>query len=326
MPPFLTWNPSLAIKNELKKYGTLLKSYTVADAWQDTMQDLNTIDDFDKDDIFDFWCSHHTELIERIKQADICVFNGEGTLWGWNCRIATKNLLYLIYILKTRYQKTVYVINHSCFPIWSPYDVLTPVCDIYRKVYSIVDFCAVRDVYSLAILNKIGVSATLSFDCLPLYVQNLFMEKKIKLPKNYICINGGATFYQKFEKFIKHDLRRYKKISRHFIFLISDTNIPAEDDLECIKKIKKTWLRQKLQNIIIDVYWANDVDEWLTCIKNAKLLISGRFHHSIAAHTFNVPCICFDSNTPKTTVIRDILNHTDIISLSQRNFLPFMIK
>ena len=293
------------------------------DAWCDTRNELNTLQDFDSEIMFKEWCIQHVELIKRIKLADVCVFNGEGTLWGWDNRPATQNLLYLMYILKKRYHKKVYVINHSCFPIQSPYDQLTPVCDIYRKVYSVIDFCAVRDIYSLAILNKMGVSAVLAFDCLPLYVRDLFSEKKISVPKKYICLSGGVTFYQRFKKFIKHGLKQYKKISRHFIFLMSNTNSPAGDDLECLKIIKETRFRQKLQNIKIDIRWADDVDEWLTYIKKSELLISGRFHHSIAANVFNVPCICFDSNTPKTTVIRDIHNHTDIISLSERNFLPF---
>ena len=74
----------------------------------------------------------------------------------------------------------------------------------------------------------------------------------------------------------------------------------------------------------LEVVYAENVDEWLDYIKNSELLISGCFHHSIAAYALNIPYITYASHSPKTSVPYDIKNHKDIISLCKRNFLPFL--
>ena len=50
-----------------------------------------------------------------------------------------------------------------------------------------------------------------------------------------------------------------------------------------------------------DVVLATSEFDWLCRIRDASLLISGRFHHSIAAVCMRTPCIVLASNTPKTT-------------------------
>ena len=106
---------------------------------------------------------------------------------------------------------------------------------------------------------------------------------------------------------------------------MAKTKREADDDKMCIQAIAE--FQQKRLNTIkygkINIYYARNLDEWLSVIKNAKMLISGRFHHSIAAYTFGVPYKVYDSNTPKTTALRDVLGHEDVTSLSRRNFLPF---
>ncbi len=310
---------SLGIKNELKKYGKVIGSHTVFDSWNNQNYPKN-IDDFDDPDLFNKWSEQNTTLIEKIEQADLCVINGEGTIHGFPDRPGTQNLLYLAYILKKNFGKKVHIINHSCFPIYSPYDPLNEICTIYKKVYQLLDFVAVRDVYSLAILNKIGINAVLAFDCLPLYVKNLFKETPVSIKGSYVCLSGGAAFFLKFKKFLKHDLKKYRKHADKFVFLVSDTKVVSQDDQICIDLINrynKKWYNRFRK---IEIYHAKNVDEWLSVIKNTTLMVSGRFHHSIACKCFSVPYVCFDSNSPKMTVLRDIKHHDDLIDLAYKNF------
>ena len=43
------------------------------------------------------------------------------------------------------------------------------------------------------------------------------------------------------------------------------------------------------------------------------MLISGRFHHTIAASCLGTPFICFSSNTPKIDGLAQLLNYTNIV-------------
>lgn len=43
--------------------------------------------------------------------------------------------------------------------------------------------------------------------------------------------------------------------------------------------------------------------DWLTTIAEARLLVSGRFHHSIAAAFLGTPFVVLESNTPKNTAL-----------------------
>lgn len=315
-----------AVKARLAKAGELLSSYRVWDAWHAPVFP-EVPEDFDDENLFAKWKDAEKNLAANIEAADVVVITGEGTIMGWEGRRATRVLLYLAYIAKIRYNKKVYFINHSCFPVASPYDKVDgDVCKLYAKVYSLADFIAVRDVYSLGILNKLGINATLACDCLPLYVRDHYRPVETGLKGDYVCINGGISFAKKFGEFLDHGLKDYAHHSRRFVFLFSLTGIEqAKDDLELIKQID-AWnrkLKNRLGRYTVEVYRAKNVDEWLSVIRGAKLLVSGRFHHSLAAWSLKVPYVCFASHTLKTTVPNAIMGHEDVHALSERNFLPF---
>ena len=48
----------------------------------------------------------------------------------------------------------------------------SPSAAVYRGVYRLLDFVAVRQRYSQELLKKMGINATLAFDCLPLYIRD----------------------------------------------------------------------------------------------------------------------------------------------------------
>jgi polysaccharide pyruvyl transferase WcaK-like protein len=49
----------------------------------------------------------------------------------------------------------------------------------------------------------------------------------------------------------------------------------------------------------IELLHATSEAGWLSAIASARLMVSGRFHHSIAAAWLGTPFIALDSNTPK---------------------------
>ena len=76
-------------------------------------------------------------------------------------------------------------------------------------------------------------------------------------------------------------------------FLYGAKDWPAKDDREFVAFVKP---RLKFD---LKIFEAKNIDQWLSCIENAELLVSGRFHHTIAAGCLGTRFIALNSNTPK---------------------------
>ena len=320
---------SKAVKAMLSQFGQLIyPTHRVMDSWS-FEPCPNCEDDFYSEEFFQKWCDEQKELKAKIEKSDVCVVTGEGTIMGFNNRSGTRNLLYLMYICKQKFHKKVMAINGSCFPVLSPEQVTLedPVCRIYKKVYENLDFCAVRERKSLAILEKLGCHAVLAFDCLPLYIHNWFHETSLpeNLPPKYILLNGGSVFFAEFEDFINHKLWQEYQPENEVFFITADMPEICKDDLLCLKAIKR--FNRKIFNIMrhrkIKIVHTHSVDKWLSVIKNATLLISGRFHHSVAATVFETPFVVFEGNTPKNSAVENVENPKEVYKLSLDNFQYF---
>lgn len=96
-------------------------------------------------------------------------------------------------------------------------------------------------------------------------------------------------------------------------FLYGAQNYPSKDDREFIAFIEPR-LTCKWS-----VTTAKSLDEWLGCIEKASLLVSRRFHHSIAAACLGTPFIALNSNTPKIDSLLKALNYKSVINYSGNN-------
>jgi hypothetical protein len=138
-----------------------------------------------------------------------------------------------------------------------------------------------------------------------------------------LTISDSKGNYKKFIDIIKDFIFYLKDMAGdgfEIIFLIggnTDIAHTAKDD-----QIFKQYLENKLSDLIklekFKVYCAQSLDDWLHCIEEASLLISGRFHHSIAAACLGTSFIAFNSNTPKVEglcmlldVIDNFINYHD---------------
>ena len=148
-------------------------------------------EDFDDRTFFDAFASDNRWIIQGIKDADIVVINGEGSLHGLSTN--TLNLLYLAYTSKRYLGKKVQIINHSCYPEISPEVNDTEAWAIYRKVYSVIDFAAVREPVSFELLRRAGIPVHRSFDCLPLYITANYSGSGTRM-NNRIVIAGSVAW------------------------------------------------------------------------------------------------------------------------------------
>jgi len=126
------------------------------------------IADYNDEEFFKRFCAANTPLMKRLAAADVVVVNGEGTLHGTG--VPARNLLYLAYVAKARLGRALHIINHSCFPEDSAALGDGPAKALYKLVYGVADFIAVREPLSAEIVTALDVPFVQAFDCLPFYV------------------------------------------------------------------------------------------------------------------------------------------------------------
>lgn len=131
-----------------------------------------------------------------------------------------------------------------------------------------------------------------------------------------LTISDSRGNYKNFTKIMENFIIYLKDMAEdgfEITFLIGgNTDIPhiAKDD-----QIFKDYLENKLSDLIklerFKFYYAKSLEDWLRCIEGSSLLISGRFHHSIAAACLGTNFIAFNSNTPKVEGLCMLLDYID---------------
>ncbi len=254
---------------------------------------------FDDDAFYAAFVEQNAALVARIRAAAVVVINGEGTLHELSQ--ASLALLYVAYVAKTRLGKRVCVINHSCYPDGSRRDPAAPAYSLYRKVYAQLDFIAVREAASMQELAKMHINAVQSFDSLPLFVDEYFQQHGKLERQDYVVLAGSYSWSQ------NHCVEIIK-----FLTLLALQNIPvkiliganahmAADDIEFVQS-----LASQLGDTC-ELHLATSESEWLQVLAQARVLVSGRFHHTIAAAFLGTPFLVMGSNTPKIEGLLEML-------------------
>ena len=154
----------------------------------------NTRNSFLDQQVYLDFINNNQELIKLIKYSDAIVINGEGTLHG--IKQAPLGLLYTAYIAKTELKKHVEIVNHSVYPQNDlDIDLNTEEASIYSLVYNVLDFIAIREPLSLATMQKLGIKAISSFDCMPLYIREHYIKHNNR-SKDTLLISGSAAWLQ----------------------------------------------------------------------------------------------------------------------------------
>lgn len=170
-------------------------------------------------------------------------------------------------------------------------------------------------------MKKLNIKAVESFDCMPLYIRDNYIRSNIK-HSDELLIAGSATWLQlnipsnqkgNIEDFTQglFSFNRYlKKMSSKGFkikFLSGAKGYPAKDDKEFIEYMQKQF------HINWEVYEAISLNDWLRTIEESAMLVSGRFHHTIAAASLRTPFLMLNSNTPKMKGLAKVLGHGKII-------------
>lgn len=275
----------------------------------------STIIDFTSDEFFGAWKEQNYTLVEAISRSKQIVVNGEGCLSAY-CP-GTLNLLYFIHVAQSRYKKPCSLINHSlCVR-----DIMGRNAEeqnvnvkefkkIIELVYSNLHFSAVREQKSLDELKQMLPNGRfeLSFDCMALYVQNFYSAAQQE--KHYITISGGNALPENYVDIVGESLNVLKGIYKdaEMVFLFSD--IPMSNtttDMDVYKEISE---KSAFPIRLISV---KTTQEWLNIIESSCFLISGRFHHSIAAFMLDTPFAAFPTDTHKLESALEMMGCSDLL-------------
>ena len=269
-----------------------------------------TVEDFDSNEFFSIWADKNEKLIDYITKSKIIVINGEGCITQY-CA-GTLNLLYFAYVAQVRYGKKCSIINHSlCIRNGINEETDENISlnkkrfkDIIRLVYSKLSFIAVREEQSLQILREIlPHTGCLSFDCICLYIVNQYTPTKNET--QYITVSGGNALRDKDIEYLSYLLpkiqKKYEKSKICFLF----SDISMSDNTRDIAIYKK--LNEKC-DVDIQLLRVRTTKEWLDCIYNSQIIISGRFHHSIAAYMLDTPFVSFSPDIHKLKSALDMMD------------------
>lgn len=304
---------SAALKAGILKQSKSLTSIpiTATKGWSNVP---TTKEGFESQKQYEEFCEkkENAELIQKLKVADIIVINGEGTIHG-GLRPSPLKLLYIAYISKVFLKKNVQIVNHGVQIVdCSTTQYHAELCvseneaqKIYQMVYEKLDFIAARDKQSYDLAKIWNSSNTKqSFDCLPLYIAEHF-KYKAKSSSKTIVIAGSVAWKQDaiphLVEYIKTMIEKGYKIK----ILIGAKENPAADDKTFLEAISNC-LPQNNHKWRWNLVNANTLQEWLDTIHSADLLVSGRFHHSIAAVCLKTPFVTLNSNTDKITALTEI--------------------
>lgn len=256
-----------------------------------------TGEDFIDPKFVNHFVSNNPALFATLQEADIVLVNGEGTLHRLSQ--GSMSLLYMIYIASQLLRKPTYLINHSCYPggnqLASDIDIL------YQTALANLSDRVIREPFSAAFYNRAKLTHRQGFDSLPLFMgrYDLLDLRSQQGVSDRILLTGGIAFDKSRIPAISEKLLKYKN-QFSFAYLTGAKLHPALEDKETIDLFRQSEL--ELESIE-----APDFSFWCETIASARLLISGRFHYSIAALALAVPCISLPSNTPKTEGIYNML-------------------
>lgn len=311
---------STAIRDQLVDNGVEVMPIPAEDI-RECINPPGDFDQFDDVNFFRDFATANREMFEVINDAELVVINGEGVLHGISKTAI--NLLYIAYVTRVFMRKPVHIINHSCYPEDRDTGESEPAKVFYRKVYEAIDGVVIRESISADLIGQLGIKVVRSFDCLPLYIDRHYLKTKTNNEQGKtktVVITGSEAISE----------HAFPAVCEYIKKLVADGYVVnllsgAKDNLSNSDlKFREALRYQNLPgwNLII----ATSAEKWLDTIECADLLVSGRFHHSIAAAFLQTPLIAIESNTPKIRALMNMLGLEQEIQPDQENFLEILIE
>ena len=289
------YGTSMEIYNSLYERGYYVNWLGVTDIHRLTPAP-STLEEFQSIDFAKRLFNANPTLYAALNDADVVVVNGEGTLHGRHN--GSRNLLYIMHAARKILQKPVHLINHSCYPP-NDADPSEPIALFYRGVILALNSVVARETISADILGKLGVSVHRGFDCLPRFIDRHAVAP-YEAEHGPIILSGGAALSEAAAARIAAIVGRFVRPGQAVRFLSGAKRAATTEDTLHFSR-----MREAIPALEMAV--ARSMSEWLEEINRGACLVSGRFHHTLAAAMLDTPVVAFPSNTPKIAAVCDML-------------------
>lgn len=251
-------------------------------------------------DFFKAFCMNYPSVCQSMRDADIVVVNGEGTLHGF--RPAPRNLLYLAMMARLYHDRPTYLVNHSLFPADKNEHIEEEQAAYYRQALAGLDGIAGREPLTLDIYNSLGIGAVQAFDLLPVFARHagITAESEERDPHLVVVgvgVNWNAALAKQYAQVLKKTLPGPVRL----VFLNGGPGQDTVAERLCLPAMAQIDPRIHSAAPFTGCLPTNHARcrEWLRLIARAGLVVTGRFHHVVAALAFGTPVVALSSNTPK---------------------------
>ena len=269
------------------------------------------LDQFDDPAFFRQAQADHRELFDTLAGADTVVVNGEGSLH--RIRRISLALLYLAYASKIHLGRSVHLINQSAYPEVRRSPVDSQPFQLYRHVFRQLDSIAFREHVSQRLFLEQGIEGVLSFDCLPLTLAEEYRPEP-KRDTRTIVIAGSSAFPPERIADLADFMQTAHGEGYEIEVLVGGRDNPDPEDAEFVQALRQQpfsgWK-------LVD---ATSWEQWCDCLNAASLLVSGRFHHTIAATFLGTPCVVMDGNTLKNEALTEIFGYEPPLGYEHPHF------
>jgi polysaccharide pyruvyl transferase WcaK-like protein len=260
--------------------------------------------DFVDPDFFARFEQQNPRIVRVMRHADVVVVNGEGTLHrGSNGAV---NLLYMMFAAKLFLDKPVHLVNHSFYPSGGMEPC--PLDEVYASVAAVLDKVVPREPGSAAVLQRLGIGFQQGFDCLPRFLdRHGLVHSSASSPGDGILVTGGVLLQDADIDAMTRALEPFAQAGQAIRFITGARNAPAFEDKRHYELLKAALPGLELVD-------AQSMTQWVKAIGSSACLVSGRYHHSVAAASLGVPFIAVSSNTPKIEATMHMLDGPQVIA------------
>lgn len=238
------------------------------------------------------------DAIEKIKNADVVIFNGEGSLY--ENALKGQRPLFLMYLAKKYFDKPCFIVNHSAH-----FKSSTPVLlSMARTVYPLMERILVREPYSQRNLKEL---VHIDAEVVPDALFSLTFDDNTPLPfldrlqgEKYICI--GATSLAGTTKWQPIDA--YSTLVEEFQALGFKVVLVAKDKpdmfLSSVAQSTGGALFFGPSHSFADLY---------KLLSKSRLFVSGRYHPSIIAAMAGCPLLALSANMHKMEGLYELFDY-----------------
>jgi polysaccharide pyruvyl transferase WcaK-like protein len=126
-------------------------------------------------------------------------------------------------------------------------------------------------------------------------------KKRPERCRKHLLIAGSVAWRDDSLSALIQYIQNMRKQGFSISILFGANLMPAADDITFIDAFRRVYPDDWRLIKAASIY------EWLDAIAGATILVSGRFHHTIAAWCLSTPFLLLDSNTPKNSGLAEIL-------------------